>query len=280
MNRLTPGRRRIRRPGYLLLLPILVSLFTCRTLFAGDAFLSWAPNTEPNLAGYKIYYGTSPGIYGPPIDAGLTATPSAPATAVTGLGAGTFYFAVTALDTAGNESGFSGEVSKTLASSNMAPAADTTPPGDVTDFTAQPGNRMVQLFWANPPDADFAGVFLRYRTDGAYPVTETDGLPVADFKGLPGEPMKTNHTGLQNKVAYYYSAFTYDTQGNYSRTAKIIAVPDEEAGPATAAGSAGGCSIILPAGEKPPGPGEAAEWIVTVGAILLALIRKGMRHLN
>ncbi len=45
-------------------------------------------------------------------------------------------------------------------------ALDTTPPNDVTNFTAIPSNGRVSLNWTNPTDADFKGVMLRYRTDG------------------------------------------------------------------------------------------------------------------
>jgi len=44
------------------------SLF-CLALFpphltASALTLAWDPNAEPDLAGYKVYYGTQPGIYG------------------------------------------------------------------------------------------------------------------------------------------------------------------------------------------------------------------------
>jgi hypothetical protein len=76
------------------------------TAAAGDVTLAWDPNSEGNLAGYKIYYGTAPGVYGTPITIGTQATYT-----VTGLPAGTYYFAVTAYNTEGLESGYSNEVS-------------------------------------------------------------------------------------------------------------------------------------------------------------------------
>lgn len=38
---------------------------------SGSLRLRWDPNTELDLAGYKIYYGTSSRHYGPPIDVGM-----------------------------------------------------------------------------------------------------------------------------------------------------------------------------------------------------------------
>jgi fibronectin type 3 domain-containing protein len=69
--------------------------------------LAWDPNTEPQLAGYKVYFGTSTGVYTTTIDVQNVTTYT-----VTGLAPGqTYYFAVTAYDGSGDESGFSNEVS-------------------------------------------------------------------------------------------------------------------------------------------------------------------------
>ena len=59
-----------------------------------------------------MYWGTASGSYGQARGAGVS-TGSATGYTVTGLTVGrTYYFAVTAYDAAGNESAFSGEVSK------------------------------------------------------------------------------------------------------------------------------------------------------------------------
>jgi hypothetical protein len=62
--------------------------------------VTWQPNTEPDLAGYKLYVGTSPGVFGAPIVVGKVTSYQ-----VTGLMPGnTYYFAVSAYDANGNES--------------------------------------------------------------------------------------------------------------------------------------------------------------------------------
>ncbi len=62
--------------------------------------LSWNANSETNLAGYKLYMGTASGAYGSPTTLGLVTT-----TNVTTLVPGTtYYFALSAFDTAGQES--------------------------------------------------------------------------------------------------------------------------------------------------------------------------------
>jgi hypothetical protein len=63
------------------------------------------------VAGYRLYYGTASRSYAQSPGSGLY-TGSTTVT-VTGLSSGnTYYFAVTALDAAGGESGYSNEVSK------------------------------------------------------------------------------------------------------------------------------------------------------------------------
>ena len=75
-----------------------------------SAILSWDPNTEEDLAGYWVYYGTASDDYTTVLDAGLTDTPEAPEYTVTDLEIGVrYYFALTAYDFSGNESDFSDE---------------------------------------------------------------------------------------------------------------------------------------------------------------------------
>ncbi|MBI3003909.1 MAG: VCBS repeat-containing protein, partial [Ignavibacteriales bacterium] len=78
--------------------------------------LTWSPNTEPDFLRYRIYGGTSPNPT-TKIDS-TTAGISDTSKIITGLTNGTtYYFRITAMDSAGNESGYSNEVSVT----NFAP---------------------------------------------------------------------------------------------------------------------------------------------------------------
>ena len=71
--------------------------------------LQWEPNTEPDLAGYKLYYGTSTGVYTVTNDVGGVTS-----TSVAELTAGIeYFFALTAYNTTALESTFSNEVSDT-----------------------------------------------------------------------------------------------------------------------------------------------------------------------
>ena len=83
---------------------------TPATTTTASATLTWGANTETDLAGYKIYVGTQSGAYGAPIMVGKVTSYQ-----ITNLTKGTtYYFAITAVDAAGNESSLSAEVSKSI----------------------------------------------------------------------------------------------------------------------------------------------------------------------
>ncbi len=72
--------------------------------------LQWTPNSESDLAGYKVYIGTASGTYGAPLVLGKVSSYT-----ISGLPTGNTYFmAITAVDTSGNESGYSNEVSTSV----------------------------------------------------------------------------------------------------------------------------------------------------------------------
>ncbi|HXT66192.1 MAG TPA: fibronectin type III domain-containing protein, partial [Nitrospiraceae bacterium] len=79
----------------------------------GNLTLTWTANGEPDLAGYKIYVGTASGTYnfsGSPFVTGKVTSYT-----VANLPNGqTYFIAMSAYDSAGNESVLSAEVSKSL----------------------------------------------------------------------------------------------------------------------------------------------------------------------
>ena len=79
----------------------------------GNMTLTWAANREPDLAGYKIYVGTKSGLYSFTGSPFLTGTVTS--YTMSNLPRGeTYYFAISAYDSAGNESVLSAEVSRSL----------------------------------------------------------------------------------------------------------------------------------------------------------------------
>jgi len=86
---------------------VVLSAWSPAHLAASTVTLGWSPNTEDDLAGYRVYYGTHSKNYDTVIDVGNVTHHM-----VTGLEPETrYYFAVTAYDTSLNESDFSEEVS-------------------------------------------------------------------------------------------------------------------------------------------------------------------------
>lgn len=92
-------------------IPVTLKVVAAVSLAAGaTTTLTWNANVETDLAGYKVYVGTSSGLYGPPINVG-TAT----SYVFSKLNAGvTYYFTVTAYDQSGNESLYAAEMSKSV----------------------------------------------------------------------------------------------------------------------------------------------------------------------
>ncbi len=84
---------------------------------SGTATLSWNVNAESDLAGYKIYYGTSPRTdkcppagYPQKVDVGNKISYTIDKLEIEK----TYYFSITSYDKSGNESCFSEEMSKTI----------------------------------------------------------------------------------------------------------------------------------------------------------------------
>ncbi len=79
----------------------------------GNVTLTWTANRERDLAGYKVYVGTASGTYSFPGSAFVTG--SVTSYTVSNLPKSqTYFFAISAYDSAGNESPLSAEVSRSI----------------------------------------------------------------------------------------------------------------------------------------------------------------------
>ena len=82
-------------------------VFLALVFLNSTVIVQWSPNHESDLAGYKVYYGTASRSYSQITPVGLNTTCQ-----ISDLESGNeYFFAVTAYDSAGNESQFSNEVS-------------------------------------------------------------------------------------------------------------------------------------------------------------------------
>lgn len=90
---------------FLLLLITFLFLFIPMA-HAADVTLAWDASTDSRVTGYKLYYGTASGVYGTPVDVGKVTQFT-----LTGVAEGkNIFFAVTAYESATNESAFSTEL--------------------------------------------------------------------------------------------------------------------------------------------------------------------------
>lgn len=116
--------------------PILFALFSALLIFgliglilpgiarSASVSLGWDANTESNLAGYKLYYGTASRTYSNNLTVGNYTSCT-----ISGLTEGrTYYFALKAYNTSGLESPYSGEVSCTISAAAAAFAVNAGGP--------------------------------------------------------------------------------------------------------------------------------------------------------
>jgi hypothetical protein len=91
---------------FLFILLVLFVFTLSQSAFAAQIRLAWDPNTESDLAGYKVYYGTEPWSFGEPKKLKKLTTFT-----LTGLTKGErYYIALTAYDRTNHESWFSNQV--------------------------------------------------------------------------------------------------------------------------------------------------------------------------
>jgi hypothetical protein len=161
--------------------------------------LSWDPNTEPDINGYKIYNGAAYLITVPKNQYmfGLNELTNG----------GSYTFKVVAVDITGNES-----VPATI----TAIPNDRTPPGKPVNLTAAVGNSGVSLFWSANPEPDLKGYYIyRNGTRLSLPVTKDIYRQIS---------------GLTNGTEYSFEVSAVDNSGNESPRSLIFkATPDPTA---------------------------------------------------
>ena len=162
----------------LILLTCALCVISPATSHAAQVTLAWDHNKEADLAGYKIYYGTSSGNYDVTWDVGNWTTCT-----IAGLEEGkTYYFAATAYDIHDNESDFSNEVSHSIASSDIdgdgisdleeMEIYGTDPDNNDTDGDGVKDGREL-TYWGDDWDGDYDGDSLINLLD---PDSDNDGL--------------------------------------------------------------------------------------------------------
>ncbi|MCU1517081.1 MAG: hypothetical protein JWQ75_1802, partial [Pseudarthrobacter sp.] len=186
--------------------------------------LAWQASGSQDVAGYRVFRGTASGVdvKAAPLSGAelLTGTSFSDVSAQAGT---TYYYAVAAVDTAGNASAASNEAAGLLAPSSFATLAelDATAPPAPSGLTAAPGDTKVTLAWTAPAADDLAG-YRVYRS--LQPV-------VADTGSLhSGSALVTGTTYVDssatNGTTYFYAVTAVDLSGNESaKSNEAHAVP-------------------------------------------------------
>jgi chitodextrinase len=168
----------------------------------GSASLSWtAASDDIGVARYNVHRSTTPGFT--PTAANRVGQTGTTSYADSGMPAGTYYYAVTAEDAAGNVGPPSAEASATV-------SANTTPPGVPGGLQATAvSDTSVALAWSAP--GDDVGV-TGYRV-----------LRDSSQVGTPATTTFTD-TGLAPSTGYTYKVVAVDAAGNASAPSAPLAV--------------------------------------------------------
>lgn len=162
----------------------------------GAVRLTWQANTEPDLAGYRVY-----------VDGQLVADIQLPEYTLDAPEYRAYEVAVTAYDLSGNES-----QPARMTVYPLDPTAPLSPPGPPRDLVARPGPRAVILQWS--PPADGADSYRVYR-DGEY-LGETTTT-------------KWEDRGVSPNRTYSYAVVAVNAAGDSPPATVMVHTPD--AGP-------------------------------------------------
>ena len=152
-----PGDEIMLAPNVNLAPPVPPSFTTAVAQGAGCAHLAWAPSSDPYVIGYRISYGTLSverdqiAQYQYSIDVGSISSYDA-----CNLAGSTYYFAIQAINYAGQASGYSEERNLDLVTNAVL----------ISRFDAHATAHSVQLSWHVESDENISGFRLYRRVAG------------------------------------------------------------------------------------------------------------------
>jgi len=196
--------------------------------FAYGVSISWNKNPEGDVAGYKVYYGTSSHNYSTMLDVG----PFTGAVIGDLSGGVTYYFAVTAYDTSGNESVTSREVQATIpvASKSIctltitkkgagagtvasSPAGTMFSAGTAVTLTATPDSNSTFAGWSGGYVGSATSCIVAMTKDVG--VTATFNLKTYTIRSSAGRGGSISPSGSISVNAGTYKTFVFTPSTGY-----------------------------------------------------------------
>lgn len=178
--------------------------------------ITWLQNTEADFLHYRIYSGTAPNPT-TQVDS-TTGGIGDTSKTLTNLTNGTrYYLRVTAVDSAGSESGYSAEVSAT--------PADRIPPAAPQNLVVtDSSSTQVGIAWSKNTEPDFLK-YLIYRGTAPNPTS------LVDSSSANRADTGTTFTGLVDGTRYYFRVTALDSARNESAYSnEVDAAPDVATG--------------------------------------------------
>lgn len=178
----------------------------------GSVLLSWQPGTEKDLRGYRIYQSMKKNadyyhlLNREPVTK-ATYTISLPKTA----DANPYFYKITAVDTADNESAFSNIVEMQL--------PDITPPRPPVFKTVDVQEGKIILSWHTNTETDIAGYNL-YRNENKHP--ENKAIQLNEKQLSKNTATFTDTFNLISETRYAYTLEAVDISGNHSRRSRAL----------------------------------------------------------
>ena len=186
----------------------LISVFCL--LYSGAAHaasvtLAWDRSQDTDIAGYRVYYGTSSGHY-----TTMTSVGNNTSCTITNLEPGrTYYFVATAYDTNGHESAFSGEIPYTV------PFVDSDGDGMPDDWESLYGLDPHVNDALEDPDGDGISNIEEYRAGTEPTIYRDNSIPAAPILYLPFDDDLVEITPVLQTDEFYdpdFDAFHAESQ--------------------------------------------------------------------
>jgi len=155
-----PGVKRVCLNFSIVVPAILIVFLNAPVVHSAQVTLAWDYNQGKDIAGYRLYYGKSSGIYSQVIDVGSNNQHK-----LSGLQAGvTYYFVVTAYDSASLESDYSKELVHTTGAITHTITVSAGANGRITPDGPVTVNQGTNQTFSMHPDPDYQ--VLNVKVDG------------------------------------------------------------------------------------------------------------------